>query len=89
MRTDISEILAKLHKQTSVSVVGPMLPALVEALEAFPDASTASEALKRALLHWYHGRQENSKRGALLKIEANTEQILERLAELDELMRHW
>lgn len=56
-------------RQLSISLSKNMLPVIAEAREAFPDVTTDSQALTRALFHWYHGRQENSKRGALDRIE--------------------
>ena len=75
MREDTDQIIAKSPRQTSVSTLGPMLPVLVEALEAFDDAYTASQAYTRALHDWHRNRQENSKRAALREIKADTTEI--------------
>ena len=83
MRDDLEEVLSKSKKQTSIGTVGQMRRVLVEALEAFPDADRSADAYKRALMHWYHGRQENSKRGSLQRLEENDATILERLASLE------
>ena len=83
MRDDLEEVLSKSKKQTSIGTAGQMRRVLVEALEAFPDAERSADAYKRALLHWYHGRQENSKRGSLQRLEENDAAILERLASLE------
>lgn len=50
-----------------------------EARRTFPDADTDGRALTRALFHWHHGRQENSKRGALADIQERLARIERRL----------
>lgn len=57
------------QKQTSISIVGKMAPVVEEALRTFPDSKKPGQALTRALFHWYHNRQENSKSAALKRIE--------------------
>lgn len=67
--------------QVSISTKGEMANVLAEAYRAFPDASRDSQALTRALFHWYYARQENSKRGALTRIEQKLDKVLDILAD--------
>lgn len=52
-----------------------MIPVIEAARQAFPDAANDSQALTRALFHWHHGREENSKRGALARLEAEMAEL--------------
>jgi hypothetical protein len=83
MRDDLEEILEKAPKQASVSTQGNIRKVLVEALKTFPDAQNVGQAYHRALWHWYHARQENSKWGGLSRLEENDKEILGRLAALE------
>lgn len=67
------EIMAK--GQVSISTTGKMAEVLADALDIFPDAQTEAQALTRALFHWHHGRQENSKRGALARLETEMSEL--------------
>lgn len=84
MRDDISEILSKAPRQASVSTTGKMREAIEAALEVFPDAETAGDAIRRAVIHWLQNRESNSKRGQLQAIRNDTLMILGRLARLEE-----
>ena len=57
------------ERQVWISKSKNMIPVIEAAHETFPDAASDSQALTRALFHWYHSRQENSKRGALARLE--------------------
>lgn len=72
--------------QVSISTTGKMAEVLADALDTFPDAETEAQALTRALFHWYHGRQENSKRGALAKLEERVALIESELAEMKQML---
>jgi hypothetical protein len=61
-----------------------MLPVIEEARNTFPDAANDSQALTRALFHWYHNRQENSKRGALARLESEVAQLAKRLTNVED-----
>lgn len=84
MRDDINELLEKVPRQTSVSTTGKAREAITEALNAFPDAESAGDAIKRALLHWYHNREQNSKRGQLENMNNSLLLVLGRLARIEE-----
>lgn len=84
MRDDISEILEKAPRQTSVSTTGKMREAITEALDTFPSAESAGDAIKQALLHWYHNREQNSKRSQLESMNKNLLMVLGRLARIEE-----
>lgn len=56
---------------------GSLSPVVAEAHRTFPDAEDDMQALYRALFHWYHGRQDNSKRSSLARIEEMLGIILE------------
>ena len=71
--------------QVWISKSKQMQPIIEEARRTFPDAASDSQALTRALFHWYHGRQDNSKRGALGRIEEKQDKTLEYLEILLEL----
>jgi hypothetical protein len=72
-------------KQLSITKSKAMLPVIDEAKETFPDAATDAQALTRALFHWFHNRQQNSKRASLDR----TEQKLNRMdRKLDILVEH-
>lgn len=76
------------NRQLWISRSKNMLPVIAEAREAFPDAESDAQALTRALFHWYHGRQENSKRGALDRIEIKLNEIIALLLEEDKTNVH-
>ena len=84
MRDDLDEILAAAPKQASVSTSGNIRKVLIDALNTFPDASNVGQAYTRALWHWHHSRQENSKRGALAEIKSDTAAILQRITFLED-----
>lgn len=63
-------------RQVWISKSKKMLPVVEEALRTFPDAGNDSQALTRALFNWYYGRQEDSKRGALTRIEQKIDKLL-------------
>jgi hypothetical protein len=63
-------------RQVWISKSKKMLPVIEEAYQAFPDAANDSQALTRALFHWYYSRQENSKRGALARLEQKIDKLL-------------
>lgn len=65
------------RKQVWLGRSTKMEEVIAEARRTFPDAETDAQALTRALFHWFHGRQENSKRGALVRIEEMLDIILE------------
>lgn len=56
---------------------GSIHDAMQEAIKTFDDADTLERANIRQLLHWKHGREENSIRGALRRIDGKLEQLLE------------
>jgi len=62
---------------------GALSEVLIEAHRTFPDAGDDMQALTRALFHWFHGRQENSKRGSLARIEEMVGIILEMMTNAD------
>jgi hypothetical protein len=64
-------------KQISISRSKIMSQVLAEAYRAFPDAETDGQALTRALCHWYHNREQNSKRQVLERIETMLQEILD------------
>lgn len=84
MRDDINEILDKVPRQASVSTTGRMRDAIIEALEVFPDAESAGDAIRRAAIHWHQNREANSKRSQLEAIRGDTLQMLGRLARIEE-----
>ena len=75
------------ERQIWISRSKNMLPVIVEARRAFPDADNDSQALTRALFHWHHGRQENSKRGALARLEERLIAVEDELAEMKLMLR--
>lgn len=64
------------ERQVWISRSKKMLPVIEEALRTFPDAANDSQALTRALFNWFYDRQENSKRGALTRIEQKLDRLL-------------
>ena len=70
------------NRQVWISKSKAMYPVIEEARLAFPDAANDSQALTRALFHWFHGRQENSKRGALARLEEHAVIVEDELAEM-------
>lgn len=72
--------------QVSISTTGKMAEVLANARDTFPDAQTDAQALTRVLFHWHHGRQENSKRGALARLEERVAVIESELAEMKRML---
>ena len=75
------------ERQVWISRSKKMLPVIAEARESFPDAGGDSQALARALFHWYHDRQNNSKRGALARLEERLIAVEDELAEMKLMLR--
>jgi rRNA maturation endonuclease Nob1 len=50
---------------------------IVEAHKTFPDAGSDSQAIVRALFHWFHNRQQNSKRGAIDEVAKDVKELKE------------
>lgn len=69
-------------RQLSISRSKEMQKVIDEARHTFPDAATDSQALTRALFHWYHDRDANSKRGAMRRIEERMTIMEQQLAAL-------
>ena len=67
------------NKQLSITKSRQMQPVIDEAMRTFPDATTPSQALTRALFHWYHGRESNGKRASLDRIERKIDRLIELL----------
>lgn len=59
------------------STDGSIAEAMAEAQSIFDDAENVEQANIRQLLHWKHGRENNSIRGALRKIDAKLDRLLE------------
>ncbi len=61
---------------------GSIAAAMTEARSTFDDADTHERALIRQLLHWAHGREENSIRGSLRRVEAKLDELLGHLKDM-------
>ena len=71
------------ERQVWISRSKNMMPVIEEARRTFPDADNDSQALTRALFNWYHNRQDDSKRGALRRMEADMAKLTERLTAVE------
>lgn len=63
-------------KQVWLTRTAQVEEVIAEAHRTFPDADSDAHAIVRALFHWLHNRQENSKRGAIELVAKDVKEIL-------------
>lgn len=60
---------------------------LAAAAATYEDAITNPQRIHRLAAGWYYDRQDNSKRGALKRLETEVAQLSERMTALEQMVR--